>query len=64
MLSKKTILCLAVACVGLLVAACDEAEQDRMLRYEKGVYLGPVESPLEAEQLGVLRQRAKLQGGS
>ena len=64
MSSKKTIICLVVACAGLLVAACDEAEQNRVLRYEKGTYLGPPDSQLDAEQLGLLRQRTKLQGGS
>ena len=61
--SRNWTLCLAVLIAGLLVAACDEAEQGRALRYEKGTYLGPFEDPLENEELNELRQRAKLQGG-
>jgi hypothetical protein len=61
---KKWALCLAVICAGFIVSACDEAEQDRVLRYEKGTYLGPVESPLDTEQLNELRQRAKRQGAN
>lgn len=56
--------CLAVIFAGLLVSACDEAEQGRVLNYEKGTYLGPAPEPLEEGQLRELRQRAKLQGGS
>lgn len=54
---------LAVVFAGFLVAACDEAEQGRILRYEKGTYLGPSDSGLEPGQVDELRQRAKLQGG-
>jgi hypothetical protein len=61
---KKWALCFAVVFAGFFVSACDEAEQDRVLRYEKGTYLGPFESPLENEQLNELRQRAKLQGAN
>ncbi len=56
-------LCCAAIVAGLLVAACDESEQGRALRYEKGTYLGPSEDPLDKEQLNGLRQRATLQGG-
>ena len=61
---KKWTLCLAVLFAGALVSACDEAEQDRVLRYEKGTYLGPTEEPLEDATLRELRQRANLQGGN
>ena len=54
---------LALSIVGLTLAACDESEQDRMLRYEKGTYLGPVDPPLTPEQLDDLRYRTTLQGG-
>jgi len=62
--SKTWVLCLAALVAGLVVAACDESEQDRVLRYEKGTYLGPTENPLDKAQLDELRQRATLQGGS
>ena len=61
---NKWALCLAVVFAGLLVSACDEAEQDRVLRYEKGTYLGPTEEPLDQATLKELRQRANLQGGN
>ena len=56
--------CLAVFFAGVLVAACDEAEQGRALRYEKGTYLGPPDSALSPEQVNELRQRANLQGAN
>ena len=59
---KRWALCLALMWAGLFVAACDEAEQGRALRYEKGTYLGPKENALSATQLNELRQRATLQG--
>lgn len=63
MSNNKWALCLAVLFAGSLVAACDEAEQDRILRYEKGTYLGQPDTPLSAGQVDELRQRATLQGG-
>jgi hypothetical protein len=57
-------LCLAVIFAGFLVSACDEAEQGRVLRYEKGTYLGPPDSQLSAGQVNELRQRAKRQGAN
>jgi hypothetical protein len=54
---------IAVLLAGLAVAGCDEAEQGRVLRYEKGTYLGKPDTDLTAGQLDELRQRAKLQGG-
>ena len=55
---------LALSIAALTLAACDESEQDRILRYEKGTYLGPADPPLTPEQLDDLRYRTKLQGGS
>lgn len=54
---------IAVLLAGLAVAGCDEAEQGRVLRYEKGTYLGKPDDQLSPGQLDELRQRAKLQGG-
>lgn len=48
---------------GLLLSACDEAEQDRVLRYEKGTYLGQPDRPLSPEDQEALRQRTRLQQG-
>ena len=55
---------LALFSAGLALAACEESEQGRILRYEKGTYLGPTDPPLTQEQLDRLRYRTKLQGGS
>lgn len=54
-------LMMVAAAIGL--AACDEAEQDRILRYEKGTYLGVPDEPLDNETLDDLRFRARLQAG-
>ncbi|GAB4393876.1 MAG: hypothetical protein Tsb0032_14910 [Kiloniellaceae bacterium] len=55
----------AVAGAGLVIglAACDETEQGRILRYEKGTYLGEPDSQLTEQQRDELRARAALQGG-
>jgi len=47
----------------MTVAACDEAEQGRILRYEKGVYLGKPDQPLDERHKEELRQRVMLQHG-
>ena len=47
----------------LLLAACDEAEQDRLLSYEKGSYLGPKDQQLSDRTLLDLRARTGLQRG-
>ena len=47
----------------LALAACDEAEQGRVLRYEKGTYLGQEDTGLTEQQRNELRARATLQGG-
>ena len=44
--------------VGLLLQGCREDEQDRLLLYEKGTYLGPSDPPLAAQQVDKLRSRA------
>jgi len=55
-----------VAAAGLVLAlgGCDEAEQGRVLRYEKGTYLGQPDSQLTEQQRQELRARAGLQSGS
>ena len=45
----------------LALVGCDESEQGRILRYEKGVYLGKPDSGLSEQQVDELRQRARLQ---
>jgi len=59
---KRTLLALATVLVaGLFLSACDEAEQGRVLRYEKGTYLGPKDQALSNEQQADLRARSRLQ---
>ncbi|MEL6978649.1 MAG: hypothetical protein AAGM38_08240 [Pseudomonadota bacterium] len=41
--------------------ACREAEQDRPLRYEKGVYGGPEDEEIDEATRRELRERVKLQ---
>jgi hypothetical protein len=55
---------LALVSGGFLLAACDEAEQGRVLQYEKGTYLGEPDQALSQEDRDKLIQRARLQQGS
>ncbi len=62
MRTKRFLLMLAtVFAAGLVLSACDEAEQDRILRYEKGTYLGPKDQVLSTEQQAALRARTRMQ---
>ncbi|MGF1609764.1 MAG: hypothetical protein ACFCUQ_10235 [Kiloniellales bacterium] len=47
----------------LALAGCDEQEQGRILRYDKGVYLGQPDPALAEQQVEELRQRTRLQQG-
>ncbi len=59
---QRTLLALsAVLVAGLFLSACDEAEQGRVLRYEKGTYMGPKDQALSSEQQADLRARSHLQ---
>ena len=62
MQTKRSLLVLSVVFgTGLLLSACDEAEQDRILRYEKGTYLGQKDQMLTERQQADLRARTRLQ---
>jgi len=62
MRTKRTLLALATVLVaGLVLSACDEAEQGRVLRHEKGTYMGPKDQALSSEQQADLRARSRLQ---
>ena len=64
MRSRRALIALSAAfAASLLVAACDEAEQGRILRYEKGTYLGPKAKPLSDERRADLRARTRMQKG-
>ncbi len=64
MQTKRFLLVLSTVFVaGLVLSACDEAEQGRILRYEKGTYLGPKDQVLSNQQQADLRARSRLQEG-
>lgn len=64
MQTKRFLLVLSTVFVtGLVLSACDEAEQGRILRYEKGTYLGPKDQALSNQQQADLRARSRLQEG-
>ncbi len=52
----------ALLICGLLLGACREDEQGRMLRFEKGTYLGQSDTPITDEGRAALRRRARTQG--
>ncbi len=65
MAKRASVWTLAGLCAAALtLAACDENEQGRILRYEKGTYLGPPDAPLDEATREELRFRAKQQAGS
>ncbi|MEM7653790.1 MAG: hypothetical protein AAF220_11510 [Pseudomonadota bacterium] len=59
-LGRGLVLVSAVAAL-VLVAGCREEEQDRILFYDKGVYLGPEDTPLTEDGFQALRERAQAQ---
>ncbi len=60
--SRRSLFALAAAlAASLTLAACDDAEQGRVLRYEKGVYLGKPDTPLTQEAKENMRVRQRLQ---
>ncbi len=64
MRATRTLLALAaVLAAGLVLSACDENEQGRILRYQKGTYLGPADQALSIEQQAALRARSRMQEG-
>ncbi|MDX1711710.1 MAG: hypothetical protein R3316_11310 [Rhodovibrionaceae bacterium] len=60
--SSRAVLTAAALTAALGLAACEEDEQDRVLMYEPGTYLGQEDTPLAEEKVNDLRQRAKNQG--
>jgi hypothetical protein len=59
--SARSLWLLAVLGAGLLLQGCREDEQDRLLLYDKGTYLGQKQPPLDAQQVDALRLRAQNQ---
>ena len=54
----------AVLVFGFMLAACDEAEQGRILNYEKGTYLGKKDQTLSDRDIEELRHRTRMQQGT
>ena len=48
--------------VSAVLGGCREDEQGRIMRYQKGTYLGPTVAPLPEETREALRQRIRFQG--
>ncbi len=64
MRSRRALIALSAAlAASFLVAACDEAEQGRNLRYDKGTYQGPKDKALSDQQQADLRVRTQMQKG-
>ena len=61
MFRKNSVLQITIVAAALLLGACDESEQGRILRYEKGTYLGQADTPLSDEKVKELRRRVTLQ---
>jgi len=59
--SNKLSVPIVVCLLALVPAACNEAEQNRPLTYEKGVYGGAEDQKLTEEQRRELRRRGTLQ---
>ena len=51
----------ALATFVAALSSCAEEEQDRLLSYEKGNYLGPTDQSLTEEQVRKLMARADIQ---
>jgi hypothetical protein len=51
----------ALGLAALALGACREEEQDRILRFKPGVYLGPQQAPVPADKKQALVERAKTQ---
>ena len=64
-LKKKYFLYVPISFLFLLgLTACQESERDRVLRYDKGTYLGAKDQSLNPEQLQSLQSRASYQFSS
>jgi hypothetical protein len=54
---KRLLTISAVAMLGAGLSACDEDEQNRIIHYQKGVYLGKADQALTPEQVRQLEIR-------
>ena len=61
---KRTALAGCLVVIGLALGGCRENEQNRVLMFEKGKYLGKPDQPLSEDQIEELRHRAEQQSSS
>lgn len=59
-----TTLIAAVMIPAAFLAGCKEEEQNRVLTYQPGIYLGKPDTPLDQDQLRRIRSRTAGQAGS
>jgi hypothetical protein len=58
---RTVLLVVAALGIGLGAAGCREEEQDRVLLFKKGKYLGPPDTALTAKEIDSLNKRAGTQ---
>ena len=58
---RKILILFSLAGLSSGLVACAEEEQNRLLSYEKGTYLGPADQSLSDEQVRKLMTRADIQ---
>ncbi len=62
--NKFRLALLAALAPVFFLSACDQAEQGRVLNYEKGTYLGQKDQALSDQEKEILRQRTMMQQGT
>ncbi|UCH74728.1 MAG: hypothetical protein JSU82_02415 [Rhodospirillales bacterium] len=60
---RGTILACIVIAAATALMGCRSEEQNRIMRFEKGTYLGKPDQNLSDEQVNELRHRARAQEG-
>ena len=61
MITRDFLKILVLATFVAALSSCAEEEQNRLLSYEKGTYLGPADQSLSDEQVRKLMTRADIQ---
>ena len=61
MITRDFLKVLVLATFVAALSSCAEEEQNRLLSYEKGAYLGPADQSLSDEQVRKLMTRADIQ---
>jgi hypothetical protein len=61
LITRNFLKVVALASFMAALSSCAEEEQNRLLSYEKGTYLGKVDQSLSAEQVRELTARAGIQ---